>query len=71
MLTSLAIPEELLDQLERGNVVPRLGVRLAQDRDGEQGWTSLSNLVPELARRSRELDDPFPLFRVVKHFVLS
>ena len=45
MSASLPIPEELVEQLERRNVVPLLGAGLAQGQDGEVGLPSQRELA--------------------------
>jgi hypothetical protein len=68
MSTSLLIPEALVEQLERRNVVPLLGAGLAQGQDSARGLPSLSNLAQELARRSGYTDNDLTLSRVAQHY---
>ena len=65
------IPEELIEQLDRGNVVPLLGAEFAQEQDSEFGLPSPNSLVEELARRSGYSDGVMTLSRVAQHYELQ
>ena len=71
MSTTSLVPEELIEQLERENVVPLLGADLAQGAAGEWSLPSQSDLVRELARRSAYPDSDLRLSRVAQHFELQ
>ncbi len=55
--TSITIPTELLEQVERGNVLLFIGERLSRDSTGE---AVLDRLTTELAKRAG-VTDPQPL----------
>lgn len=71
MSTSLVIPEELIEQLERSNVVPLLGDGLAQEGEGKGGLPSQKELAQELARRSGYMESDLTLSRVAQHYELQ
>jgi hypothetical protein len=71
MITSLAIPEELIEQLERGNVVPLLGPDLSQGQNNEKGLPSLLELSQELARRSGYTDNSLAFSQVAQHYEIE
>src|SRR5262245_48883722 len=49
MMATITIPEELLEQVERGNVLLFIGERLVRDADG---GVALDRLAEQLAERS-------------------
>jgi hypothetical protein len=71
MSTSLVIPEELIEQFERGNIVPLLGAGLAEGGNGERGLPTNSELAQELARRSDYGESNLTLSRVAQYYELK
>jgi hypothetical protein len=71
MTTPSLIPQELVEQLERGNVIPFLGHEIALGDAGEAGLPSQSQLAEELARRSSFTDADQTFSRIAQQYEME
>ncbi len=67
----VAVPDDLIEQVARDNVVPFLGPHISVGRGNEPGLPSPRELADELARRSGYTDTNQTLSRVAQHFELQ
>lgn len=70
MVPSFVIPDELIEQAARGNVVPFLGLYISVGRGNEPALPSLCELADKLVRRSRHTNVNPSLVHVARRFEL-